>query len=330
MHRSSSNVRRLAWCLAWCAWAWSARAAAEPAPSELVAKGLELRRERRDAEALVLFQQAFSVAPESMILGQIALAEQALGRWPSAEKDLSSVLATHGSWVDANRGALEKALAVIALHLSTLSVTSNVESAELWLDDQHLGNVSSAPVRVAAGAHELSLHARDGRSVSRSVALVAGEREHFHLEFPSAAPPVLVPPAALARAPEPAPTAPDRAHSKKIPVNEPAAPSHTIGTRQALGYASAALAVIALGEAITASFVRLDYAHRYNSDACLPERSKQCAPYRDMANTWGDVAVVGYAVAGAAGLSSLALFSAPYWYPSPSGGQAGLAISGRF
>jgi uncharacterized membrane protein len=105
-----------------------------------------------------------------------------------------------------------------------------------------------------------------------------------------------------------------------------------LSTRRALAYGSAALAVVALGEAVTASLVRLHYAHRYNSEACAPDRSKQCAPYRDEANTWGDVAVAGYVVAGAAGLGSLALFTAPYWYPKTTTGsaQAGLAISGQF
>ena len=272
-----------------------------------------------------MFQRAFAVSAEPMILGQIALAEQALGRWPSAEKDLTSVLATHDVWVDANRSALEKALAVIAQHTSSLSVTSNVASAELWLDDQSQGKLPAAPLRVAAGPHELTLRAPDGRSVTRAVELNAGEREHFHLEFsaPAASLPVPVPvPASVSVSPPLAP--PARAPSP------PAVAPHTLSTRHALAYASTALAIVALGEAVTASLVRLDYAHRYNSDACLPQRSKQCAPYRDMAGTWGDIAVVGYAVAGAAGLGSVALFTSPYWYPSPSGGQAGLSLSGRF
>ena len=106
----------------------------------------------------------------------------------------------------------------------------------------------------------------------------------------------------------------------------------TANTRQTLAYASATLAVVALAEAVTASLLRLDYTHRYNSDACAPERSKQCGAYRDVANTLGNVAVVGYVVAGAAGLGSLALFTSPYWYPSTAAGgaQAGLSFSGKF
>jgi hypothetical protein len=250
-----------------------------------------------------------------MILGQIALAEQALGHWPAAERDLTAVLGTHDTWADANRSALEKALTVIQLHLSSLTVTSNVESAELWLDDRDLGKIG-APVRVMAGPHELSVRAADGRTTTRSVDLGAGEREHFYLEFPEGT---------LAPAP-PAPP-PREPEAKRKPLTP-----YSVSTRSALAYGSAGLAVLALGEAITASLLRVHDAHHYDSAACAPERSLQCASDRDQANTWGDVAVVAYVVAGAAGLGSLALFTAPYWYPrtSTSSAQAGLSLSGKF
>jgi hypothetical protein len=329
MRRSSSSARRLVLCgavVAASACALPRRAFAEE-PAALVSRGLELRRERRDAEALTLFQTAYSSAAQPMILGQIALAEQALGRWLAAERDLSAVLATHDTWADANRSALEKALTVIQLHLSSLTVTSNVESAELWLDDQDLGKVG-AQVRVMAGPHTLSLRAVDGRTTTRSVELTAGEREHFHLEF-SEQPPAPAPPAP-ALVPNPAPPAPP----PRAPEVRGAKPldAHSVSTRRALAYGSAALAVLALGEAVTASLLRVHYAHHYNSAACAPERSLQCASDRDQANTWGKVAVVGYIVAGAAGLGSLALFSAPYWYPrtSTSSAEAGLSFSGKF
>src|SRR6478609_9850715 len=168
MHRSSSEARRW-WfvpcvVLMVCVVAVPRRALADEPVAKLVSRGLELRRERRDAEALALFQNAFATSASPMILAQIALAEQALGRWLPAEQDLNAALATHDGWVDTNRSALERALAVIQSHLSWLAVTSNVESAQLWLDEHNLGAVRAAPWRVTAGAHELSLRLADGRS----------------------------------------------------------------------------------------------------------------------------------------------------------------------
>jgi len=333
MHRSSSRIgRRLGapCCLMFlvCLCATPRRALAGEASAEFVTRGLTLRRERRDAEALALFQRAFAASPQPMIRSQIALAEQALGRWSSAEQDLSAALATHDGWVEANRGVLEKALAVIQSHLTWLTVTSNVQTAQLWLDNRNLGAVRAEPWRVAEGTHELSLRLADGRSAARSVELLGGAREHFHLEFPEAAP--LGPPgplAAAATAQVPAPSA--RQPAKLVTT---AQHPHTLSTRQGLAVASTTVSLLALAEAVTASLLRVHYVERYNSDACAPERSRQCAPYRDVADTWGTLAVVGYAVAGAAAVSSVALFTSPYWYPSPgsSGTQAGLLLSGRF
>src|SRR4051812_23324545 len=144
MRRSSSKARLRAVygaLFALCLVLSPRRAAADDSPSELVSKGLELRRARHDAEALTLFRTAYAASPQPMILGQVALAEQALGRWPAAEQDLVSVLATHDGWVEAHRSALETALSVIQSHLCSLSVTSNLEAAELWLDEEDLGRL---------------------------------------------------------------------------------------------------------------------------------------------------------------------------------------------
>jgi hypothetical protein len=319
MHRSSSRATRWPvvryFVLMLCLGAVPRPALADEPVAKLVSRGLELRRERRDSEALALFQSAFAASATPMILAQIALAEQALGRWLPAEQHLTSALSTHDKWVERNRVALERALGLIQSHLSWLVVTTNVESAQLWLGDRDLGTVRAAPWRVTSGTHELSLRLTDGRSTVRSVNLAAGEREHFHIEFsqPSPSTPCKTSGAQAARVP-----------SSKI--------EHQASTRQTLAYASAALSVGALAGAVTASLLRLDYANRYNSEACAPDRSQQCAPYREVADTLGTVAVVGYVVAGAAALGSVALFTAPYWVPSrgPGGAQAGLSVTGTF
>ena len=223
--------------------------------------------------------------------------------------------------VEANRGALERALAVIQSHLSWLAVTSNVEAAQLWLDERNLGALRAAPFRVTIGAHELSLRMADGRSSTRTVELAAGERAHFHVEFS-----------------EPSQHAPCKAGptlaSPSIPAktSDSAKKAHATSTRQTFAIASAALSVGALASAVTASLLRIDYVQRYNSEACAPDRSQQCAPYRDVADTLQDVAVVGYVIAGTAALGSVALFTAPYWVPSrdPAAAQVGLSVSGRF
>jgi hypothetical protein len=190
-------------------------------------------------------------------------------------------------------------------------VSSNVTGAELWLDDRRQAALPSPSLRVTSGSHRVSLRAKDGRSLERTIELGPGERHVLQLEFPTQARSVNL-------TPTPTPARPVREEPDRSSARHWA-------------YASAALAGVALVEAVAASLLRLDYIDEYNSDRCAPDRSQRCAPYRESAETFGTVAVVGYAVAGVAGLTSVALFTEPWW----NGGgdapaHAGLSVSGSF
>jgi hypothetical protein len=319
---------------------WPQAAVAAPPQDDLVRRGLVLRRAHQDAAALELFQKAFASSPSTMIGAQIALAKQALGRWIEAERDLQAALAAPDPWVDAHRRVLLQSLGVIQSHLGWLEVTSSLESTEVWLDDERLvtlaDSVHSEVRRVTAGRHELSLSAPDGRRIEQTFELEPGARYVYHAEWPSVAakaaaePALAAPPGAPARVEV---TAASRAPAEHRSVAEsPLRPltheaSKPSATRT-LAYASAAVAIVALSEAVAASLVRLDYVHRYNGPSCYPQRSVQCAPYRDVANTLGTAAVVGYVIGAAAGLGSIALFT---WPGADSlGRSAQLTFSGRF
>ena len=61
------------------------------------------------------------------------------------------------------------------------------------------------------------------------------------------------------------------------------------------------------------------------------DRSERCAAYRKSANTFGTIAVVGYVVAGAVGVTSVALFTEPLWNGrGASASGAVLGVSGAF
>ena len=55
--------------------------AATPTAESLIEEGIALRTEGRDEEALGKFVESYELAPAPRTLTQIALAEQALGRW---------------------------------------------------------------------------------------------------------------------------------------------------------------------------------------------------------------------------------------------------------
>src|SRR5690606_27678118 len=106
----------------------------------LIERGLELRRERRDAEALALFQRAYERSRSPRALAQVALARQALGRWFEAERALMEALAAEDDpWIASRADLLRSALASIREHLAYLVVESSVTPSTLFVDGVRIG-----------------------------------------------------------------------------------------------------------------------------------------------------------------------------------------------
>src|SRR5262245_52314219 len=104
-------MRRLRWPLVLMLAVTTSAASAESTDDALVERGLKLRRDRQDAAALALFQQAYEVRPAPRTRAQIALAEQALGKWLDAERDLQAALAAASDpWIASHHKTLQGAL----------------------------------------------------------------------------------------------------------------------------------------------------------------------------------------------------------------------------
>src|SRR5258708_7230515 len=113
----------------------SARSAlADPAADVLTAEGVALRRERRDVEALAVFERALAIDASPRTRAQVGLAEQALGFWVEAERDLSTSLSGSDAWIADHRAQLMTAVDAVRSHLATLDVGANVDAAPLWID----------------------------------------------------------------------------------------------------------------------------------------------------------------------------------------------------
>jgi tetratricopeptide (TPR) repeat protein len=322
MHPSWSKLwwRARALCLAaFVVLGASPARADEPSGDPLVERGLELRRARRDEEALAVFERAFDKSRLPMILAQIALAEQALGRFVEAEQHLARSLAAPDAWVEQRRAALETALGVITSRLAWLEVSVNDPRAQVLLDGAPR-DLALSPFRVTAGQHEITVRGPDGSRVERTIVVRPGERHLYHWELPAesreprlatvtASPPPALPPRAKREAP----------------------PARAGASVRTWAYASAAFASVALAHAIAASLVRESFIEDYNGPGCAPDRSQRCGAYRRAVNTLGTAAVVSYALAGAAGLTSLALFAEPWWNRPDTGPEgASVGFSGTF
>jgi hypothetical protein len=161
-----------------------AGAAVAPSPEALadalIAQGVALRAQQRDAEALVLFERANAAFSSARALAQIALAEQALNRWVQAERHLREALAASGDpWIARNSAPLHAALAVIETHLGRLDVLSNVPGAQVWIAAVQVGTIPlNAPLRIAVGSTPVELRAEGYVAQTRTVNITANQTTH--------------------------------------------------------------------------------------------------------------------------------------------------------
>lgn len=98
----------------------SAASAGAQSAEDQIATGVRLRREGRDAEALVQFRAAYESNPSPRAVAQMALAEQALGRWAAAAAHLWQALESPDEWVRTRAAALAEAATAIREHVTEL------------------------------------------------------------------------------------------------------------------------------------------------------------------------------------------------------------------
>jgi hypothetical protein len=165
-----------------------------------VKRGVSLRREGKDREALAEFQRALAIRETPQVLAQIGLAEQALGVWPSAEAHLQSALKGKGDpWIGRNEPTLRKSLAAVAEHLGSVEIWGEPAGAEVLVNGKSAGTLGSSPsTRVIAGAVSVLVRADGYDDLTRQVQVAGGGvvRENVQLipapqkRVPAAPPPV--------------------------------------------------------------------------------------------------------------------------------------------
>jgi hypothetical protein len=115
-------------------------------------RGVALRRDGRDAEALELFRHSLERAPSARARAQIALAEQALALWLAAERDLRLALADRDDpWVRQNREALERALHLVEGKLAYVAVKADAPGLEVLVNGAPSPASADGRRRVVAG-----------------------------------------------------------------------------------------------------------------------------------------------------------------------------------
>ena len=182
--------------------------AADGAADALVARGLELRREGKQAEALELFQRAHALAPSPRTLGQMGLVETSLKLWLDAETHLDASLATPTDpWVRKTTPLLDEALTLAHQHIGHVSVTGPA-GAHVSIAGKDAGTLPlPAPIRVAEGTVLLTALAPGYKQLIQSVTVEGGAAVAVDLAMQ----PIEM------RAPPSAPEAPPKAPSPPAP-----------------------------------------------------------------------------------------------------------------
>jgi PEGA domain len=175
MRRSSTS--RKAWpffaAMAVTLAASPAASGADETSVDLLRRGVELRRERRDAEALASFRAAVDRENTPIARAELALAEQALGRWIDAERDLALALEAHDDWIEKNARPLSAALDEIRGHLGWLVVVTEPAAATITVDGRAIG--LGERVRVDAGDHTIEARASGYLVATQRVTIPGGD-----------------------------------------------------------------------------------------------------------------------------------------------------------
>lgn len=171
-----------------------ARAEPQVEADDDLRRGVALRREGKDAEALAAFQHALERSPSARARAQVALAEQALALWLAAERDLTLALAEKDDpWIKLNREVLERAARIVEAKLAYVVVSSNVDAPEVLVNGASAtsgsGADSRARRRVVAGQVTIEVRAPGYEAAQKTIQVAPETTANVALQLRPAPPP---------------------------------------------------------------------------------------------------------------------------------------------
>lgn len=151
--------------------------AADQSVDELIARGLELRREAKPVEALEMFQRAHAMSPSPRTAGQLGLVETSLEHWMDADTHLRTAVSTPDDpWVKKNRAFLDQALGVCGGHIGELVVTGP-DGTDVAVDGKHVGTLPAMqPLRLVEGNAVVMANNAGFKDFSKTVTIAGGAK----------------------------------------------------------------------------------------------------------------------------------------------------------
>lgn len=286
--------RPLPLALSLALFASGAAAQTQPASVDaLLRQGVALRQRGNDAGALEVFQRARALSPEPRVIAQIALAEQALGRWVDAARDLRAAMQREDDpWIRRNLSALNGAREEIMRHVGGLRAQGDGARGSLRVDGAEVATLPMTEAAVVlSGEREVEVHAPGYVPWRRRVDVRAGELTS--LDVPALHPETTVAPS--------------------LPVR--AAPSNRGRAQRIAGWSLVGASAAGIGVGIYALVARDDAERALANDPrCQGAGTPPavCAERRDTADTMSAVMIAGFVGAGVLALTGTVLvLSAP-------------------
>ncbi len=144
--------------------------------------------------ALAEFLRAYELTEHWGVLYNLGQVSSALNRHAEALRYFESYLADGGAEIDAGRRSeVEESIGALRSRLATLTVTVDVDGAEILLDDEIVGTTPLAePIYVSSGPHVVVARHPEHGSERRAVTLASETTETvaFELVQPVVEPPV--------------------------------------------------------------------------------------------------------------------------------------------
>jgi len=269
--------------------------AAEDAVVEaLIQRGIQLRRNNSDEEALAVFLEAEKQDPTSVrVLLHVVTAAQAAGKWLLADSYMRKVTALESDpYYQRHADAIDVVRRSIAARVGTFQAQGGPDGASVRLDGQLVGTLPmTAPASIEAGAYLMEVHKPGYYRLRRNVTISGGVLTREPVELNRA-----VARGDLGAGPGTAGLA-----GSGEGVGERA--EQTWWQSPAVGWTFLGLGV-ASGVASGIAFAtREDRVDRWNDDRCIPSmdpdstRASHCSQFKDEAETAQTIGIVT-AVAG--------------------------------
>lgn len=261
----------------------------------LVDAGIAAREQGHDDEALTLFRQAWELDHGARARAQMGFAEQALGHWVEAEQYVEEALATTDPWVERNRAAVERSLATIRQNVGTLELRGGRAGAQIFINERPMGTMPlTRALHLRTGQTQLRVQAEGFAAFTRTIEVRAGVLSREEVE--------LVPATTQSQQ-----QGPQQNNNPNVVVSPP--PPRT-GMSPAIGGAVLGVGVAAVAAGVAMNVLREQQIAHWNDDSMclslspvngmLPTRMDTCGPALIAGNTYGAIAIVSYAVGGAA------------------------------